>query len=354
MSYSRRKEKLNSLAKSLFVIAIICATLYLGHVILMPIIFSAFIAAILLPFVSLLERLKLGAGLSAFIAVLLSSAILFGLFLLIAVQTNQIIEELPLKGDVSARELIKQPTTALTDELNPSLTQYKELIDKGISQFKKGAASIFKDTLIRLKDTVVFFVTVPIYIFFLLLYRNNLYRFFKELFRENNLANGKSLLDDAKSVLQAYLKGLFFVILVIAILTSTGLFLLGIKYALVIGLISALLTLIPFIGVVMSALIPISVALVTKDSVWYAVGVAGIYALVQFLEGNIITPKIMGNTVNINPLVIIIALVLMGALTGIVGMILTIPILAVIKVVTNHYPHLKAWQILLEEKAEND
>lgn len=234
------------------------------------------------------------------------------------------------------------------------MTQYKELIDKGISQFKKGATSIFQDTLIRLKDTVVFFVTVPIYIFFLLLYRNNLYRFFKELFRENNLANGKSLLDDAKSVLQAYLKGPFFVILVIAILTSTGLFLLGIKYALVIGLISALLTLIPFIGVVMSALIPISVALVTKDSVWYAVGVAGIYALVQFLEGNIITPKIMGNTVNINPLVIIVALVLMGALTGIVGMILTIPILAVIKVVTNHYPHLKAWQILLEEKAEND
>jgi len=102
MSYSRRKEKLNTLAKSLFVIAIICATLYLGHVILMPIIFSAFIAAILLPFVSLLERLKLGSGLSAFIAVLLSSAVLFGLLLLIAVQTNQIIEELPLKVDVSA------------------------------------------------------------------------------------------------------------------------------------------------------------------------------------------------------------------------------------------------------------
>src|SRR5690554_5438599 len=140
------------------------------------------------------------------------------------------------------------------------------------------------------------------------------------------------------------------VMLTVGVLTYLGLLLLGIKYALFLGILTALLTPLPYIGVIISATIPIIIAILTKDTAWYIFGVVAIFAFVQFLEGNIITPKIMGNNVNINPLIIIVSLVIFGAISGLLGMVLTVPILAVIKVIVDHSPNLKQWQFLMEDR----
>lgn len=350
---SRTSSKIDHIAKVLFIIGLIVTLLFFGHTILMPIVFSAFLAMVSMPVISFLERIGLGKALSALLVVLFSTAIVTGVIFLLAIEANDIVNDLP-QLDKKPSQLLDNPTRAIDKELNTHLDKYSTIIDATVKQARKGTSDIIKESIVGLKDTVVFFITCPIYVFFLLMYRNNLFKFFQTYLDKDDMEEGRQMLSDIKNTLQSYLKGLFIVILIIATLTTSGLYAIGIDYALFLGILSALLTLIPYIGVIIGAMIPIFVALITKDSLIYPLLVAALYMVVQFLEGNIITPKIMGNQLNINPLVIIIGLVLMGAVTGIIGMILTIPILAVFKVVFDHYPKMKAWSVLLAADSEDD
>ena len=342
--------RIDRAAKVLFIFALSLTILYMGHGILMPIIFSGFIAFLLLPFSDFTERF-IGRGLSSLLSVLFATAILIGLMFACAVEFNQIAEDMPQMTE-SPDKILEKPTRAIQQELRKSHSKYESIVTHALEQFRKGSAQLVEGTVSGLKETVLFFIVCPIYIFFFLLYRKNIYNFYIEYFTEERIGVGTAILNDIKDVLQQYLKGIFLVVLIVSALTTAGLLILEIKYAVFIGVISGILTLIPFIGVFISAAIPVLIAFATKDSVWYPVGVIGVYAVVQFLEGNIITPKIMGNKVNINPLIIIISLVLMGALAGIIGMIMTIPVLAVVKIVIDHAPNLKPWQYLLEEKQQ--
>jgi len=134
-------------------------------------------------------------------------------------------------------------------------------------------------------------------------------------------------------------------------LNSVGLLILGIDHAIFFGVLSGLLTIIPYVGISIGATLPIIMALITKDSIWYAVGVVGIFTTVQFLEGNFIGPRITGSKVSINALAAIIALVIGGKILGIAGMILAIPAIGAMKVLLMHSYYLKPFVILLEDKA---
>ncbi|MBU2045517.1 MAG: AI-2E family transporter, partial [Bacteroidetes bacterium] len=127
------------------------------------------------------------------------------------------------------------------------------------------------------------------------------------------------------------------------------LLILGIPYAIFFGVFSAVLTIIPYIGNFIGCSLPVLMALITKDSSWYAIGVIGVYIFIQFLEGNIITPKIMGNKVSINALAAIIALVIGGKILGIAGMIIAIPAMGVLKVILSHSNHLKPITLLMDD-----
>jgi predicted PurR-regulated permease PerM len=142
------------------------------------------------------------------------------------------------------------------------------------------------------------------------------------------------------------------VILIVAVLNITGLLILGIDYAFFFGALGALLTIIPYVGIFIGALLPILMSLVTKDSAWYAVGVAGIFFFVQILEGNFITPNVVGSKVSINPLVAIVGLILGGMLWGAPGMILAIPFMAVIKVIFDSVEGLRPYGFVLGDSEE--
>jgi predicted PurR-regulated permease PerM len=110
---------------------------------------------------------------------------------------------------------------------------------------------------------------------------------------------GGNIINEVKSSLYNYLKGLSIGMMITGTLTFLGLYFLGIEYALFLGALTALLTPIPYIGVFISALIPTALAVLTKDSFWYAGGVLGVFAVVQFVEGYVVTPKVMSESVNI-------------------------------------------------------
>src|SRR5690606_28786769 len=149
-----------------------------------------------------------------------------------------------------------------------------------------------------------------------------------------------------------YITGLLFVTLIVAALNTTGLLILGIKHAVFFGILSGILTIIPYVGIFIGATLPVVMALITKDSAWYAVGVIGVFSFVQFLEGNFITPKITGSKVSINALAAIIALVLGGKILGVTGMILAVPAIGILKILLSYSRRLKPFVILLGDTPE--
>jgi len=193
---------------------------------------------------------------------------------------------------------------------------------------------------------------IPLYMFFFLLYRKFFVYFIYKAFPKKNNHFLKIILDKLYQVQKSYLNGLFTVMIIVGILNSIGLLLLGIENAIFFGFFASLLLLIPYIGIIIGSLLPALVAIATKDSAWYAVGVIAIFGFVQFLEGNFITPKITGSKVSVNSFIAIISLILFSMLWGTAGMILALPITASLKIVFDNTPGLKAYGFLIGEPEE--
>lgn len=190
---------------------------------------------------------------------------------------------------------------------------------------------------------------IPIYMFFFLYYRDFFKMFFYKVFKNVSRRRVDAVLTKIYEVVHSYLTGLITVTLIVGTLNTIGLLVLGIDYAVFFGFLAAALLVIPFVGILIGSILPIIIALITKDSPMYAVGVAGVFVFVQFLEGNFITPQIVGSKVSINGLVAIIALLLGSALWGLAGMALSLPTIAILKVVFEAVPELKPYAYVLGE-----
>ena len=138
-----------------------------------------------------------------------------------------------------------------------------------------------------------------------------------------------------------------FVYLIVGVLNSAGLLVLGIRHAVLFGFLTAVMTIIPYIGIFISALLPITVAWITKDSIWYPIGVVGVFVFVQYLEANVIFPRVVATQLNISTWATLVAIIAGGILWGVSGMILFIPFAGMLKIITDQIPEWEAVNILL-------
>jgi predicted PurR-regulated permease PerM len=173
-----------------------------------------------------------------------------------------------------------------------------------------------------------------------------LLEFIRRLFRSEHHTVVADVLVSTKKISQSYLLGLFFEMLIMAVLNITGLLLLGIEYAILLGIIGALLNVIPYLGGIIGVILYMAIALVTKAPV-YVLYVAVLYAVIQFIDNNFIVPKIVASKVQLNALISIIAVLIGSAIWGISGMFLSIPLTAIMKVIFDHIDSLKPWGFLL-------
>jgi len=189
--------------------------------------------------------------------------------------------------------------------------------------------------LLSVGSGVVVALLVPVYLFMFLYYQPLLLGFIHKIFSAGNQGRVSEIVTQTKTVIQRYLVGLVIEAVIVAALNTAALVILGIDYAILLGVIGALLNVIPFIGGVVAVALPMMIALATKSSAWYAVYVLAIYYVIQLVDNNYIVPKIVASKVRIN------------ALWGIPGMFLSIPLLAVIKLLFDHIEPLKPWGFLL-------
>jgi predicted PurR-regulated permease PerM len=150
-------------------------------------------------------------------------------------------------------------------------------------------------------------------------------------------------------ITQHYLSGLLIDIAILSVLNSTGFLLLGLDYAILLGVLAAVLNIIPYIGVMVGSLFPVAIALLTKDSVMVAAGALAVCVVVQFVDNNFITPKVVGSSVNLNPLATLLILIAGGLVWGVAGMMLFIPLLGMLKVVFDNVEKLKPYGYLIGE-----
>ena len=144
-----------------------------------------------------------------------------------------------------------------------------------------------------------------------------------------------------------YIKGMILVYVIVGALNSIGLFALGVRNALAFGMICAIMTIIPYIGITVSALLPISVVWIETGNIWYPLGVIVVFAIVQYLEANIIFPTVVGVQLNVSTLAMLIAVILGGIIWGISGMILFIPFVAILKIISDNIEEWKPLNLLL-------
>lgn len=325
--------------KLMIVIALSITAIILTRDIVIPLAFAAFLSIVLLPLVKRIER-RTGTTLAVTI-VLVGGIIVFGLLgWLLVEQVINLVNDLP-NLESKFDQFVKQTRSTLLREFNIKGDDQ----DQMIQDFLKSISVYVGDFLLSTGNTLSTIVQIPIYMFLLLIYRHKFKEFFLSLVPNDN----EELIwkKDIDNVTQGYISGLMLVTLIIAALNTIGLLALRIDHAIFFGILSGVLTIIPYVGIFIGALLPVLMALITKDSAWYAVGVIIIFTVVQFLEGNFITPRITGSKVSINALAAIIALLIGGKILGIAGMILAVPAIGVMKILLSYSERLKPFVILL-------
>lgn len=319
--------------------------MYVAQGIILPIVFATILAIVLHPAVSLIvSRLKIHRVVAIVIVMFLTFLVIATFGTLLYSQASRFTESLP-KLVNKFTEILNQIILYASGHFDISANEITAWITDKKNELIGGAK--IGQTIVNAGSVLAFLFLIPVYVFMILFYQPLLIEFFHRLFGKNNRDKVSEIINQIKTLIQRYLIGLLIQVVIIATLYTIGLLILGIEYALILGILGALFNLIPYLGNIIAAAMPIIIAVVTKPSPWFALLVLALYIFIQFIDNNFVVPKIVASKVRINALASIIAVVTFGALWGILGMLVAIPLIAIAKLIFDHIEPLQPWGFLL-------
>lgn len=316
--------------------------LYVGKPLLIPFSFSLFISFILQPFCKLLERKGVNRVVAILIGISLIVILTSVLFYLLYTQFRNFISEWPLIR-VKISDLILSIKEFLTVQFNVSPEQVNIWFDDVLHSMANNTVGMIQTTLVSFFVNLVMVVLIPIYSFLILYYRAMLVDVLFSLFPTHQRSKVAEVVGLSITTYYNFIKGMALVYILVGLLNSVGLYLLGIPHAFLFGFITAIMTFIPYVGIIVASLLPISYAWMTYNSIWYPLGVVGIFVFVQYLEANIIFPWAVSQRLQLNTLVTLAIIVVGGILWGAAGMILFIPFAAILKLIADR---MEGWESL--------
>lgn len=340
----------NSFLKYLLISVLLCFLLYFGKALFVPLFYGLFIAIVLYPFCHWLEKHHVPKTL-AITAGLLIVLILFGLLVwLVLLQFNAFRHDLP----------------ELNKKVGPSLSQFQQWLwlnfnitvaaqndwwENSLSKISDISAGFLAGTFNRTVAALFSIFIIPIFAALFLYNRQDFILFLEKLAGERYQDKIHSILHQTLHTYSSFIKGMVLVYIIVGMLNSIGLLALGINHAILFGFLTAVMTIIPYFGIFISALLPITIAWITKDSIWYPLAVVAIFAFVQYLEANVIFPKVVATQLNLSTWATLVAIIAGGILWGVSGMILFIPFVGILKMVSDYIPEWEALNILLRRTA---
>lgn len=333
-------------------LALLFVIMSYGKFILMPLAFAGFLSMLLNPLVNRLERWRLGRAFSIIITILMVLIVFAGIITLISAQFVQFAERIP-----EVTERLKSVTTEgvqfLEETVGLSQEQRTDYIEQGLSNLIDSSGQYVSSFLGATTSAFTLMSLLPIFIFFMLYYKEMYQTFFEKLFEQKDGSSRVDIvLTDVQEVTQNYLVGLLTVIGILAVLNTTGLLVIGLEHAIFFGVFASLMAVIPYIGIIIGALPPLLFAFLLGDSLITPLLVMVVFGTVQFLEGNFISPRIVGSKVSINPFMAMLALIIGGEVWGISGMILFVPLIGILRVIFAEIDTLKPYGYLLGNKIE--
>ncbi|WP_373550204.1 AI-2E family transporter [Haliscomenobacter sp.] len=332
---------------SLFLIGLYIFTsiLFIAQDIILPLIYATIIAISISPGVNFLVRKKINRTLAIFAVLILALLLIVAFVLLIATQASLMGQAWPQLLD-KFESLLNEGIAWASGSFDISILQINTWIAKSKAELLNNSSAAIGLTLTTMSGVLASIFLTPVYIFMILYYQPHLIEFTHRFFGVHNDNRVSEILSETKGIIQGYLVGLFAEFAIVAVLNTLGLLVLGMQYAILLGILGALLNIIPYLGGIIAMALFAAIALVTKSPV-YVLYVITLYSLIQFIDNNYIVPKIVGSKVKLNALVSIIVVIVGAALWGIPGMFLSIPLTAVVKLILDRIESWKPCGFLL-------
>ncbi|RKF15419.1 AI-2E family transporter [Roseovarius spongiae] len=309
---------------------------FLGDVI-MPFLLGGAVAYFLDPVADRLESMGLTRALAVTVITIFAVAafVLIGLLIL-----PTLIEQAVALVDTVPR--VFQDLQAFLTDRFPQLVDSESTIRKSLTSVamtiqERGGEML--ETLLAsvssLINVLILFVIVPVVAFYLLYDWDRMIAEIDELLPREHAPTIRRLAREIDQTLASFIRGMGTVCLILGTYYAIALMAVGLQFGLVVGAIAGLITFIPYVGALVGGSLAIGLALFQFWGEWFSIGlVAGIFVLGQVIEGNVLTPKLVGNSVGLHPVWLIFALSVFGALFGFVGMLVAVPVAAAIGVLT--------------------
>ncbi len=326
----------------LFGIVLLVFILFKLQDILIPLAFALVFAILLNPVYVWIQKRKISKILSIIITLLLALIVFGVIMFFLSSQIAKFSDSLPLLKE-KYNSLTVQFEQWVQIHFGITIQKQVELMNGAMESGK----ALLGSTVSTAVGTLGIILLLPVYIFLFLFYKTLILNFLYEVSDEENSKQVSDILDETKSAIQSYMVGLLLEALIVAVLNSTALLIIGVKYAILLGVIGALLNMIPYIGGIIAIALPVLVATITKDGYNTQIAILIAYLIIQFIDNNILVPKIVSSKVQINALISIITVLLGGTLWGVPGMFLSIPFVAILKIIFDRLPGLKPWGKLL-------
>lgn len=334
------------LAIFLFNTILIFYALIIAREYLYPVFLGMLFAYLLLPIGKFLEKHHFARIPANFISIIIGIVVIAGAVFLVYQQIMVLLEDLPdLKQQASKN--VNQIVASVNEYLGLEQAELKKMLNQRVNNLFDSSSDFVSKVFTATTGTVVKIGLMPVYVFLFLYYRTKIAVFILKLVPSDKKQRTINILRDIEHVTVRYMAGVFTVVAILCVLNSLGLYIIGIKYAVVLGIISALFNFIPYFGTLLGGIIPLTFAILTAPSPVYPLRVVVLFIIIQFIENNILTPNISGGAVKINPMVTIVSIVAAAMIWGIPGMFIIIPVMGMIKIVTEHIPETRPYAFLL-------
>jgi len=313
--------------------------------IFVPLVFALLLALLLNPMLNWFHRKGIPKFWAILFCLLIAFTIILAIIYFLSSQVINLSDQLPLlkhKFEV----IFLQFQHWLYDHLGLNFQKQDQLINEVRSEIKPMVA----ETLDTAFSTIGLIILLPVYTALFLYYKTLILNFLFEVFAEENSKEVSFVLQETKAAIQKYMQGLLMEALIVASMNSLALWMLGVPYALLLGTIGAILNVLPYIGGIVSTLLPVIVATLTKNGFETQVWIVLAYMIIQFIDNNFLVPLIVSSKVRINALISIVVVLLGNALWGVSGMFLSIPVIGVLKIIFDKIPELKPWGKLLGDE----
>lgn len=339
-------RNISSTVKYIEAVVFCAVALYFGRTLFIPLFMGLLVAMIMYPVAKGLEKKGLPKTLSVTISITIVVIIFVALIALLYWQMRTFISDWPLvagKLEVSFRQM----QTWLESNFGITIAVQEGWLHSQAGNLVSTLGPAITGTLNVTAGALFMLFMTPVFAALFLYHRQVFVRLLRQFAGPAYEARLEEILSQVIHTYFNYIKGMIIVYLIVGVLNTLGLLALGIPHALLFGMLTAIMTIIPYLGIIISALLPISAAWAAHESIWYPLGVIGVFSFVQYLEANVIFPKVVAAQLNVSTWAMLVAILAGGIVWGVAGMVLFIPFVAILKIVADHMEEWKGLRLLL-------